>query len=100
MGNTLVFSAPKFRIYVLYKFFCIDLQAVVGACYKFTTVDVAEYGNLISGSTFQASELDKVLAENKLKIPKPSSLPHTQVKAPNVFLGDETYPLLPFLLKP
>lgn len=42
----------------------------------------------------------RALTEKKLKFPEPSYLPGTQVKVPYVFVGDEAYPLLPFLLKP
>lgn len=97
MGNIFAFSA---QIINYKKFFSIVLQAVADARYKFITVDVGGYGKQSDGGTFQASEMYRALKEKKLQFPEPSFLPGTQVKAPYVFVGDEAYPLLPFLLKP
>lgn len=82
------------------KFFSIVLQAVADAHYKFIAVDVGGFGKQSDGGTLQASDLYSVLTKGKLEIPEPSYLPNTNVKAPYVFVGDEAYPLLPFLLKP
>ena len=88
-------------MYYNYKsYFSIVLQAVADAHYKFTTVDVGGYGKQSDGGTFKASELYKVLKEKIIEIPEPTFLPNTRVKAPYVFVGDEAYPLLPFLLRP
>lgn len=82
------------------KFFSIVLQAVADAHYKFIAVDVGGFGKQSDAGTLQASDLYSVLTKGKLEIPEPSYLPNTNVKAPYVFVGDEAYPLLPFLLKP
>lgn len=82
------------------KYFSIVLQGVADASYKFITVDVGGYGKQSDGGTFQASDLYKLLNNKQLDIPEPSNLPQTNIKTPFVLIGDEAYPLLPFLLKP
>lgn len=81
-------------------FFSLVLQGVADAHYKFVTVDVGGFGKQSDGGTFQASDLFDLLQKQKLDLPKPSFLPGTNVKAPYVFVGDEAYPLLSYLLKP
>lgn len=82
------------------QFFSMVLQGVADAHYRFITVEVGGYGKQSDGGTFHASKLYEVLQEKKLDIPEPQPLPATNVRAPFVFLGDEAYPLLTFLLIP
>lgn len=82
------------------KYFSVVLQAVVDANYQFIAIDVGGYGKQSDGGTFQASDFYKFLNSRNIEIPEPECLPGTDVKAPYVFLGDEAYPLLPYLLKP
>lgn len=82
------------------KYFSIVLQAVVDANYKFVTIDVGGYGKQSDGGTFQASDFYRALIDGKLQLPEPAYLPQSEVRAPFVFVGDEAYPLMPFLLKP
>lgn len=82
------------------KYFSIVLQAVADANCKFITINVGGYGKQSDGGTFQASGLYRALVENKLEIPEPTALPHTNVVAPFVFIADEAYPLTTHLLKP
>ncbi|GFO46462.1 pescadillo homolog [Plakobranchus ocellatus] len=78
----------------------VVLQAVVDANYKFITIDVGGYGKQSDGGTFQVSDFYRALETGKFESPEPADLPQTTVKAPFVFVADEAYPLLPFLLKP
>ena len=82
------------------KFFSMILQAVADANYKFTKVEVGGFGKQSDGGTFKASELYKKLNTGEMDIPEPEYFPGTNVKAPYVFIGDEAYPLLKYLLKP
>lgn len=82
------------------KYFSVVLQAVVDANYKFITIDVGGYGKQSDGGTFQVSDFYRALETGKFELPEPADLPQTTVKAPFVFVADEAYPLLPFLLKP
>lgn len=82
------------------KYFSVVLQGVVDARYKFIAIDVGGYGKQSDGGTFQASELYKALVDKKLALPDSMPLPESNAEAPYVFIADEAYPLLPFLLKP
>ncbi|KAK3795995.1 hypothetical protein RRG08_035172 [Elysia crispata] len=82
------------------KFFSVTLQGVSDANYRFINIDVGGYGKQSDGGTFQASEFYRALTDGKINLPKHSFLPQTNVVAPYVLIGDEAYPLLPFVLKP
>lgn len=82
------------------KYFSVVLQAVVDANYKFVTVDVGGYGKQSDGGTFQVSDFYRALESGKFDLPEPACLPGTTVKAPFVFVADEAYPLMTFVLKP
>ncbi|CAH1986674.1 unnamed protein product [Acanthoscelides obtectus] len=82
------------------KYFSVVLQAVADANYKFITIDIGGFGKQSDGGTFKASELYQRLSTGQMDIPEAEYLPGTNVKTPYVFLGDEAYPLLRYLLKP
>lgn len=82
------------------KYFSIVLQAAVDAHYRFIVIDVGGYGKQSDGGTFHASDLYRALIEKRLQLPEPSPLPHSNVVAPFVFIADEAYPLLPYLMRP
>lgn len=48
----------------------------------------------------RASDLGKLLEQNKLCIPEEKCLPDSNIKVPHVFIADETYPLRQNLMKP
>ncbi|GFO18511.1 nuclease harbi1 [Plakobranchus ocellatus] len=82
------------------NYFSVVLQAAVDASYKLIAIDVGGYGKQSDGGTFQASRLYQALMDNTLKLPEPALLPQSDVIAPYVFVADEAYPLLTFLMKP
>ncbi|GFR73852.1 protein ANTAGONIST OF LIKE HETEROCHROMATIN PROTEIN 1 [Elysia marginata] len=82
------------------NYFSIVLQAAVDAKYKFIAIDVGGYGKQSDGGTFQASRLYQALMDKTLKLPDPAPLPQSDVMAPYVFVADEAYPLLTFIMKP
>lgn len=82
------------------KYFSVVLQGIADANYKLIAIDVGGYGKQSDGGAFQSSGFYRLLTTKEIKIPEPSNLPGTQTKAPYVFIGDEAYPLLQFLLKP
>ena len=93
---------PNFCIDVFnYKtYFSIVLQAVADARYRFTAIDIRWYGKQSDGVLSKPPKYTALFKIKKLKIPKPSPLPNTNITAPYVLVGDEAYPLLSFLLKP
>ncbi|GFN94420.1 protein antagonist of like heterochromatin protein 1 [Plakobranchus ocellatus] len=82
------------------QYFSVVLQALVDANYRLIAIDVGGYGKQSDGGTFQASNLYRAILGGKIQIPAPRTLPETNVVAPFVFLADEAYPLMDFLLKP
>nr|CAI5847185.1 unnamed protein product [Callosobruchus analis] len=102
-GKHVRINCPKNSgsMYYNYKsFYSVVLQGVADANYKFIAVDVGGYGKQSDGGTFQASDFYEFLTRNYLTLPEPSYLPQTNTKAPFVFISDEAYPLLLYLLKP
>ncbi|GFR63957.1 protein ANTAGONIST OF LIKE HETEROCHROMATIN PROTEIN 1 [Elysia marginata] len=81
------------------KYHSIVLQAVTDARYRFIAIDVGGYGKRSDGGTFHPSDLYNAIEGNILKVPKPTTLPASNVLAPFVFIADEAYPLLPYLMK-
>lgn len=82
------------------NYFSIVLQGLVDAHYRFINIDVGGYGKQSDGGTFRSSALFLYMSDGRLKIPKESALPGSDITVPFVFVGDEAYPLLPNLLKP
>lgn len=91
-------SGTMFRNYKQY--FSIVLQAVAGPDYRFIAIDVGGYGKESDGGIFRHSNLSKLLEAGALGTRRITTLPGTDVRVPHVFLGDEAYPLKPYLMRP
>lgn len=99
----IVFEKPpnSGSLYYNYKKeFSIVLMALVDADYRFIAVDVGAYGRNSDGGIFRSSQLGKSLQTKTLNIPEDKFLPETNIALPNVFVGDEAFPLLPNLMRP
>jgi hypothetical protein len=79
--------------------FSVVLLVLVVARYKFTVVDIGSYGRNSDGGIFAHSKLEKYL-ETHLGIPEDKQLPGTTCLAPHVIVGDETFPLKTYLMRP
>jgi hypothetical protein len=82
------------------KYFSVVLQGLVGANYKFITVNMGGFGKQRDGGTFLASDLFSFVDGKRISFPEPDFLPHNNVTAPYVMLGNETYPLPSYMMKP
>ncbi|XP_030747047.1 protein ALP1-like [Sitophilus oryzae] len=69
--------------------FSIVLLALVDHNYNFIFIDIGSYGSISDGSIFAKSSLHQALERNILNQPDGS-----------VILGDEAFPLKPYLMKP
>lgn len=69
--------------------FSIVLLALVDHTYNFTFIDIGSYGSTSDGGIFAKSSLRRACEENVLNWPNGS-----------VILGDEAFPLTPYLMKP
>lgn len=82
------------------KYFSLVLQGVADADKKFLTVEVGARGKQSDGGTFASSALFHLMDSNSLNVPPEKNLPGTNIKVPHVLIGDEAYPLKPYLMRP
>ena len=67
---------------------------------RFTYVDVGAQGRASDGGVFSACSLEQAILRNNLNIPPPRLLPQSAERFPYVILGDEAFPLKPYLMRP
>ena len=95
----IVFPTDSGAMFFSYKkYFSVVLQGLVDANYKVITVDVGSFGKQSDRDTFLASDLFSFIDGKRIIFPEPDFLPHSNVIAPCVMLGDEV--MLPYLMKP
>jgi len=82
------------------KFFSLVLQGVADAKCKFIFIEVGFKGSQSDGGIFAASKFQRALRSNMLNIPNPKNLPFANIETPHVFVGDEAYPLMKYLMRP
>ncbi|XP_041366825.1 protein ALP1-like [Gigantopelta aegis] len=80
--------------------FSMVMMAVVDADYKFIWLSVGSYGSSSDGQIFNNSELRPMLEEGTLGLPPPSPLPHDDRDTPYFLIGDDAFPLRPWMVKP
>jgi hypothetical protein len=72
---------------------------LVDALYKFRAVDIGSYERNSDRGIFVHSKRGKCL-ETLLDIPEDKQPPGTPCLAPHVIVGDETFPLKTYLMRP
>ncbi|CAH2004903.1 unnamed protein product [Acanthoscelides obtectus] len=88
-------------LYYNYKnHFSIILLACCDADYKFIWADIGAYGSEHDASVFRRSQMGKQLDEGSVQLPKVDQLPSSNVEMPYFFVGDEAFPLKPYLMRP
>jgi len=75
-------------------------MAVVDANYKFVMIDVGAYGKDSDGGVLSNSTFYQRIEIGSLKLPKEGELKNSYVLAPFVFIGDEAFHLLNYLMRP
>lgn len=86
--------------YYNYKgYFSMIMQAIADEKCRFISVDVGALGRQSDGGVFQNSQIYREIENNNL-MPPDKPLPNSTVPVPHVLLGDQGYPLKPYLLKP
>lgn len=78
----------------------IVLLALVDANYKFTWIDVGNYGRNSDGGIFERSLLGQWSASNRIGFPTDEPLTPTGPLCPFVMVGDEAFPLKRYLMRP
>lgn len=81
-------------------FFSIVLQGVADSNCRFLAIDVGARGKQSDGGVFRESDLYHCLMNDLFCLPSGQNLPNSDDFLPFVLLGDEAYPLLPFLMRP
>jgi hypothetical protein len=88
-------------MYHNYKsFHSIVMMAVVDGDYKFLNVDVGANGAGSDGGVFANTELKACFDDGSLGLPPPCPLPGGQEPVGYFLVGDEAFPLRPWLMKP
>ncbi|XP_043467573.1 protein ALP1-like isoform X1 [Leptopilina heterotoma] len=82
------------------KYYSFVLMAICDAHYRFTWIDVGDYGSLNDASVFGATGLAQELEEKRLPLPEPECLPGTQSSIPYFLIGDEAFKLRPYMMRP
>ena len=104
-GKHIIIEAPpnSGSVYHNYKgTFSVNLMALVDANYKFTIIDVGQYGSNADGGVFQRSEMGRRFFNRELNIPEPKLLPNAPEIGllPHCIVGDEAFPLRIDLMRP
>ena len=77
-------------------------MALVDADYRFTFVDIGDYGSNADGSVFKNCLFGQALINGQLNIPPPKPLPNFPEGGPlpHVIVADEAFPLRVDLMRP
>nr|CAI5865988.1 unnamed protein product [Callosobruchus analis] len=80
--------------------FSIILLACCDADYKFTWVDIGAYGSEHDASVFRRSQMGIMLEAGTVALPQSTTLPGSNIEMPYFFVGDEAFPLKPYIMRP
>ncbi|XP_071574504.1 uncharacterized protein [Temnothorax nylanderi] len=73
--------------------FSIVLMAICDAHYRFTWLDIGDYGSLNDAGIWSNTEMSTALENNTVSLPPELYLPHTNIAVPFALVGDEGFPL-------
>ncbi|XP_071559875.1 putative nuclease HARBI1 isoform X1 [Temnothorax nylanderi] len=80
--------------------FSIVLMAICDAHYRFTWLDIGDYGSLNDAGIWSNTEMSTALENNTVSLPPELYLPHTNIAVPFALVGDEGFPLKKYLMRP
>lgn len=102
-GKHVAIRKPKGTgsLYYNYKgFFSIVIMALVDAEYKFMWVDVGANGAASDCGIYNRSDIEPALRNETIGFPIPEPLPNDDEDMPYFIVGDDAFPLRPYLMKP
>ncbi|XP_071652757.1 uncharacterized protein [Temnothorax longispinosus] len=82
------------------KYFSIVLMALCDANYKFTWVDIGQFGSISDGGVWSKTNFAADLENNAADLPEPTPLPGRDIPFPYIIVADEAFPLKPYLMRP
>lgn len=68
-------------------------MAVYDASYKFTMVDIGQFGSINDGGVWAHSDQSHLLNDNLLNVPPKKELPGTLIATEYALVADEAFPL-------
>ena len=77
-------------------------MALVDSSYRFTFVDIGDYGSNADGAIFTRSAFGQALLDGELDLPGPKELPNYPQGGvlPHCIVADEAFPLRPDIMRP
>ena len=81
-------------------FFSLVLIALVNPDYRLFWVDIGSSGSSLDAQIFNHSKLKKRIKDGTLKLPPPQPLGEGRPDLHYILLGDDTFALMPKLIKP
>lgn len=75
-------------------------MAICDANYVIRFVDIGAYGRRSDGGIFKDSAIGKAFDQNRMNIPQPAAIGEAGRILPYCLVGDEAFPLKPYLLRP
>ncbi|XP_039315204.1 uncharacterized protein LOC120359861 [Solenopsis invicta] len=81
------------------QFFIMMLLAICDASYKFTWVDIGQYGFISDGRVWANTDFANDIAAGNLPLPNPTPLPETNIPFSFVFIGDKAFPLSTYMMR-
>ena len=100
-GKHIIIECPGYSGFQYYNYkgsFSIVLMAMHDANYRFTLVDVGNYGRENDAQIFNNSDMGKAFLANEINIPAPTIIDGHEL--PYVIVSDEIFALKPWLMKP
>ena len=82
--------------------FSVVLMAIVDPWYRFTCVDIGDYGSNADGAIWSRSAFGQALEHREWDLPPPKPLPNWRAGGVflHVFVGDEAFSLKANLMRP
>ena len=104
-GKHIVMQAPPKSCSQFFNYkgtFSIVLMALVDDYYRFTYVDIGDYGSNSDGAVFKNCAFGQAFMNNEFDVPAPISLPNYPANGsvPYCFVADEAFPLHCDLMRP